>query len=108
MDLELVGAILERVLLAEDVARQLARLAGRHEAGTEAIGDGSAHEEATGLGADDLGDASLEEVVGDLIDGSGKALRACEQRRDVLEDDARLRIVGDVNDIALEIDARHG
>ena len=39
VDLELVGAVLELVLLAGDRPRQLAGLADRHEPGAEAVGD---------------------------------------------------------------------
>ena len=67
-----------------------------------------ADEEAASLGAHDGGDALAHEVVGNLVNGGGQALRATDKRGDVLEDDSRLRIVGDVDDEALKVDAGHG
>ena len=58
VDLERVGAVLERVALAHARRRQLARLSHRREAGAEAIGDRRAEDEAAALDADDEIDAS--------------------------------------------------
>ena len=79
-----------------------------YEADAELVGDGRTDEEAAGLGADDLGDALVGEMRGDVVDERRERLRVLEQRRDVLEDDARLGIIGDVDDLALEIVIGHG
>jgi hypothetical protein len=107
VDLQLVGAVLEGIGLAEDGAGKLSGLACGHEACAEPIGDGRAHEEPARLGAHDLGDARLEEVVGDGVDRRREALFVGEQGRDVLEDDPRLGIVGDVDDEVLVLEVRH-
>ena len=108
VDLQLIGAVLERIGLGVDLARKLARLARGDEADAELVGDGRTDEEAAGLGADDLGDALVGEMRGDVVDERRERLRVLEQRRDVLEDDARLGLIGDVDDLALEIVIGHG
>ena len=56
VDLEQVGAVLELVLLALDLPRQLAGLADRDEAGAEPVGDRRGEDEAAGLDAEHLVD----------------------------------------------------
>ena len=68
VNLQLVGSVLEGVALAVNLTRELAGLTGGHEAAAQAIGDGRADHEAARLGADDLGDATVREVIGDRID----------------------------------------
>ena len=106
-----VGAVLEGVLLAGDRPGQLARLADRHEAGTEPVGDRGGEDEAAGLDA--------EHVHRSRRRGSRRPGRrppprrpsgVAEQRRDVLEGHPGLGPVRDVADEGLEsglID-RHG
>ena len=77
------------------------------QARTQLVGNGSANEEAAGLGANDLGDAAAQEVVGDVVNEVHKAIGIGEQRRDVLKDDPLLRIVGDAHDAALVVEIRH-
>ena len=101
MDLELVRAVLEGVALAIDLAGKLARLAGGHKAGAQPVGDRRADEKASGLGANHLGDALAEEVLGHCVHASREALLVCDERGDVLEDDAGLRVVRDVHDEVL-------
>ena len=57
VDLEGVGAVLERVGLADGARRQLARLADRDEAGAEPLGHRRAEDESAALDADDDVDA---------------------------------------------------
>ena len=92
-------AVLQLVLLADDGPRQLAGLAHRHERGAEAVGDRRGEDEAAGLDADDAVDLDVGEAVGELVDRSGGTPSAsAEQRRDVAERDAGLRVVGDLPD----------
>ena len=60
MDLDDVDAVLELVLLADGLGRQLALLADRHEAAAQAIRDGAAKDEAARL---DAGDDSMRRSV---------------------------------------------
>ena len=101
MDLELVRAVLEGIALRVHLTWELARLAGGNEPGTKTIGNGSADEKAPRLGADDLVDAHAEKVVDHRVNAGGQAMLVGDERRDVLEDDARLGIVGNVDDEVL-------
>ena len=101
--LELVCSVLQGVGLREGLARQLSGLAGGHEAGAELERHGGAQHEAAGLGADDLGDAGVPEVVGDVLYQGLEGLGVAEQRRDVLEDDAGLGVVRNAHDLALVV-----
>ena len=82
-------------------------LAQMDKARAQLVCDGSANEEAAGLGANDLGDATAQEVVGDVVNEVHKAFGIGEQRRDVLKDDPLLRVVGDAHDAALVVEIRH-
>ena len=104
VNLELVGPVLEGVALGVDGAGELAGLAGGDESAAEAVCDGRTDEEATSLRAHDLGDAPSLEVTGDVVDDGAQRLGVVEERRDVLEDDARLGVVGDVDDAAREVE----
>ncbi len=102
VDLELVGAVLELVLLADDRPRELARLADRHEAGAQAIRDRRGEDEAARLDADDAVDSGVGEAGDEIVDRPTERRRVAEQRCDVAEDDARLGIVDDVSDVLAE------
>ena len=106
-DLEEVLAVLKLVFLAPGLARELARLAGRNEPRAELVGDRGAHHEAAGLGADDLGDAAPRKVVGDIVHHALEALRIADERRDVAEEHAWLRIIGDLGNQAIVIEGTH-
>ena len=108
MDLERVRAVLELIANGIGLARELAGLARRNEARTELEGHGDTDHEAARLGADDLGDARIAEMIGDVLDRAAHGLGVREQGRDVLEHDARLGIVGNVGDVGLVIEACHG
>ena len=99
VDLEKVGAVLELVLLPLDLPRQLARLAHRHESGTEPVGDGRGEDEPSGLDAEHPVDPVVGEVVRQRVDRRPERLRVAEERRDVLEGDAWLGEVRDVPDM---------
>src|SRR5690606_30203183 len=94
--LERVGPVLERVVDAARLERELARLAHRREAGPEVERDGRREDEATRLDADDEVDVVRGEVVGQLPHDGGEEVRVGEDRREVLELDPGLREVRDV------------
>ena len=73
---------------------QLALLADRHEAAAEFVRDGAAEDEAARLDAGDMVDAGVEEGQDQPVDRGAQARRIGDQRGDVAEQDARLRIVG--------------
>ena len=108
MHLEAVGAVLELVGRLDRLPRQLARLAGRHEAAAEPVGEGAAEDEAARLGAEDH--VGLErprerlEPVDRLpeVDGVG------DERHQVLEDDPRLGEVRDVADAVAQVERGPG
>jgi hypothetical protein len=99
VDLELVGAVLELVLLAGDRPRQLARLAHRHEPGPQPIRDRSGEDEATGLDADHPVDRDVVEARHQVVDRPTERRLVAEQGRDVAERHPGLRIVRDRSDV---------
>src|SRR5713226_8594747 len=96
VDVELIGPVLELVRMAEHSPGQLARLADRDEAGVKADRDGRARDETPSLDGRDERRALALPVDGHQVDDLAKRLAVREQRRDVPEDDPRLRKVGDV------------
>ena len=62
------------------------------------IRDGGGDDEPTRLDADDFVDRSAAVVRDDRVDCAGKCDVVGEQRADVLEQHARLRIVSDITD----------
>ena len=104
VDLEQVGAVLELVLLALDLPRELARPCARARTRP-------ARWYATGA-ANTKPRASIPSTLSIALGRRTGAASAStdrregvgcrEQRRDVLEDDARLRVVGDVAHVLLE------
>ena len=105
--LERGRAVLEVVLDADHVGRQLAKLAHGHEANTELVRDRRAEDEAARLHADDDVDVALPHPLHEPVDGRLERLAVLEERRDVLEQDARLGEVGDVADARREVLRRH-
>ena len=101
MDFDTIGAILELVVFADGGGRQLALLADWHEAAAEAIGDGAAYDEATCLDAGHRIDGLAAIGLGQPGDGRLEALGVTEQRRDIAEENAGLRVVGNGPDQAL-------
>ena len=95
--LDLIGSVFERVGDAHGLVRQLALLSHRHEARAEAMGDGTAQDEAARLDAGDFGDPRGGGCGGirchQGIHRRCVGERIAEQRGDVAELDAGLRIV---------------
>ena len=73
--------------------RQLAGLADRAEPGAEPIGDRRAEDEAAALDADDQRDALVLVRRREAVERGLEPVRVAQQRRDVVEEDARLRKV---------------
>jgi hypothetical protein len=70
-------------------------------------GEGGAEEEATGLDPQDHIDVVVLEGLGHRVDGVLVRLGVVENRGDVLERDARLGEVGDLDDVLLEFVTVH-
>ena len=96
--LEQVGAVLEDVLLALDLPRQLAGLAHRDEPGPQPIGHRSGEDEAPRLDAEHTVDLGGDEGAGQRVDRAGEGHGVVQHRGDVLERHSRLREVRDVAD----------
>jgi len=94
-----VGPVLELIGLRGRLRGQLARLADGDEPLPEGVGEGGAEDEAPGLDAADHVVGRGSHQARESVDGGLQSLRALEQRRDVLEQDARL---GEVRDVADE------
>ena len=98
MDLERVRAVFERVLDGDRLGRQLAELPDRDQAGVELVGHRGTEDEPARLHPDDDVDllvlVRLEHQIDRLLVGAG----ILEQGRDVVEEDAGLREVGDLAD----------
>src|SRR5215210_5713089 len=95
MNLELVGAVLELVLLTRHRPRQLARLPNRNETRTQAICDRGGEDEAPRLDADNAVDGDVVEPTHQVVDRTAEGGRVTEQGRDVAKRDAGVGIVGD-------------
>src|SRR5688572_25973513 len=95
MDLDAVGAVLELVVVADGLGRQLALLADRHEAHAKLVGDRGADDEAARLDARDLADRLALVAFDDLVDRAAQSHRVLEQRGDVAEHDPLVGIVRD-------------
>ena len=79
--LERVDAVLEDVLRGDRVVRQLAGLAGRHEAGAQLAGDRGAEDEAARLGRHHEVDLQQSRPVGEMPDGVGQRFGGLMLRR---------------------------
>ena len=104
MDLDDVDFILQLVLLADGLGRELALLADGHEAAAQAIGDGAAEDKSARLDAGNRLDPPVGEGRDQPLDAGAQAVGMTEQRGDVAEHDAGLRIVGYRAHEVLEID----
>ncbi len=102
VDLKAVSAVFKGVLDAVHGAGEFAGLADGHEAGRERLGHGDAEDESPGFGADDHVHAHAAVGVGHEFHGEGEALAVGKEGREVLEDDAGLGEVRDVDDECAE------
>ena len=93
-----VGAVLQIVGDADAFGGQLLRLAHRHEAGAERVGERRGEDEAAGFDAEDDIDLRIAVVVLQAVDDAAKSVRVLEQRGDVVEENAGLGEVGHLAD----------
>src|SRR5712664_4603010 len=108
MHLELGGAVLELVGVADRLPRQLAGLADGHEAGVELDRDRGAGDESARLDGGDQVGLRVVPLLRHEVDDLAKEVLAGEEWRDVAKDDAGLREVGDVADVLLQrLGGRH-
>jgi hypothetical protein len=98
VDLERVRPVLQGVLDRKDLGGELAKLAHGHESGLELVGHRGAEDEAARFHAHDDVDLLVGERRRHEVDGLLVGHWFLEQRRDVVEQDARLREVGDLAD----------
>jgi len=92
---EPVGAVLERVVLAEVFGRQLASFPDRHEPGIQRERKRCADDEAARFDRRYLVDAPIAKGVRQRVDRRMEAIGPLQQCRDVAKQDARPRKVGD-------------
>src|SRR5919109_632055 len=105
MHFERVGAVFELVALLVSLRRQLPRLADRNEAGTQAMRDRGAEDEAAALDSDDGVDAVVFEPRRHHLDRRLESFTMPQQRGDVIEENARLRKIRNVSDVLFQIHA---
>src|SRR5271154_41928 len=89
VQLQLTGAVLEQVFGADGLIRELAGLAREHEPCVELERQGGAEQEATRLRCDHALHAQRPRTLRQPAHGARERLCVREQRRDVLEGDAR-------------------
>src|SRR5215510_2483230 len=104
MNLDRIDAIFERVVLSDDLVRQLALLANGHEAAAEHVRHRTAQNEASRFDAGDVVDIALEEGPGQLIDGGTEGVEIGEEGGDVAKENALLRVIRDRPDVALDVE----
>ena len=104
VDLQAVRPILEIVGGLDGVPRQLARLARRHEAAVEPIGERTAEDEASRLGAEnDVWPKRTRELL-EPVDRLAEIGRVGDERHQILEDDPGLREIRDVADAVAQVE----
>src|SRR5210317_1744259 len=110
VDLELVAAVFEVILLTGNSPRQLARLAHRNEARPQPIRHGGREDEASRLNSYHSVDREVVEATHQVVDGSTKGRSPTEKWGDVTEGDTLRGVIGDVTDVFAKPVAgrRHG
>jgi len=103
------SALLERELELHNVRRAIFdldrhRVWERRSTAIDAVGDRAAEDEAARLDAHDRLHPAIEEGLHHLLDAGAEAVGVAEQRRDIAEHDARLRVVGYGAHEVLEVD----
>src|ERR1043166_3893067 len=107
VDLERVAAVLEDVFVTAARIREFVRLADRNETGAEVLRDDAAEDEAARLDRRDGGDAGVAERLRQKFARLPERLGGSKKGSDVFEDDARLRKIGDVADVARQLFLLH-
>jgi hypothetical protein len=103
VQVKLVQPVLEPVLHADRLVRQLAGLPRGHEPDSQLTCQRATEDEAAGLGGDDQVDGERARVLGEQADRVIERRRIEQQGRDVPEHDSRLGEVGDVADVVAQV-----
>ena len=98
MDFDRVRAVFEVIRLRDGAVWEFAPFPNRNEATTEGMRDAAPEDKASGLDSEHLGDAFTHERLYEEVDRKSMKLRVREDRRDILEEDPRLREVRNVSD----------
>ena len=93
VELDGVDAVFLGIGFGDGGRGELAGLAGEDEACAEAAGDRRAHDKAAGLNPDDLRDALVLVELVSHVDHRPERLRILEQRRHIIKQNPRLRII---------------
>jgi hypothetical protein len=101
--LEGVGPVFQLVLYTPPVSREFAWLADRDEPSRELKGDRCTQQKTSRLDGDDPRNTGVSVRRRHQVSRGAERRRVEQQRRDVLEHDARLRKVGHVADRAVEL-----
>src|SRR5215831_183205 len=104
---ERVAPVLELVLHLDRLARELARLAHRHETRIQLMRERAAQDETSRFDADDHIDALRLVAPGERVDDELERRTVLEKGCDVLEEDAFRGEVLDVADLPLELGNVH-
>ena len=96
VDLKLVAAVFEAVLLADNGPRKFARLAHRHEACTGSIRNRCTKYEPTCFDPDHMVDRNALELFDHAIDSLSQGSSVAEERRDVSKRHPVDRVVSDI------------
>src|ERR1043165_2278816 len=108
VDLQHVAAVFELVLVAARGPRELAGLADGDEAGAEDARDAAAEDEAARLDGDDVRHALAAVRLRERVARGAERLGRAQEWRDVLEENAGLRKIGNVADVVAKLVRGHG
>lgn len=95
MNLERVRSVLECILFAELLVRELAGLAHRYETGSDGVCDWSRKDIPASLDSNDVLDAATGKSLDEKVDRAAKPLLIFQQRGNVTEKDPGNRKIRD-------------
>src|SRR4051794_37804499 len=111
MHFDFIEPIFQRIGDGNALVGELAFLANGHESGRDLMCDCTAENETARLDACNLVDLGTGPGLHQLIHRAPKRPRIAKERRDISEDDARLRIIGNGSyrrlEIVLELPSPH-
>src|SRR5207247_5706143 len=90
VNLEAVGAVLERIAHAHALGWQLLRFTHRNKTCAQRVGQGRREDKTARFNADNHVNAGILVMLLEPVDGVMKALAVLQQRGDVIEQDSRL------------------
>jgi len=103
LKLDRVSAVLESIAMVDSWAWQLASFARHYEAAAERVGQRCGNEKSPRLDPDEKIRAERANRIGEPFHSAAPSARLREQRGDVVEQDPRLREIGDRPDVLLKI-----